>query len=81
VIDRSHTKPLRRDTRTGRECQFCCRLDPQFANRHPMDKLVGSTLQDTASAHLTEDGYVKHRMVELNVRLGLPDLSVTPNAA
>jgi hypothetical protein len=30
-----------------------------------MDRLVLSKLDDTASAHLTEDGYVKHRIAEL----------------
>ena len=30
-----------------------------------MDRLVLSKLDDTAAAHLTEDGYVKHRIAEL----------------
>jgi hypothetical protein len=30
-----------------------------------MDRLVQSKLQDVASAHMTEEGYVKHRIAEL----------------
>jgi hypothetical protein len=29
-----------------------------------MDRLVCSELNDTAAAHMTEDGYVKHRLLE-----------------
>jgi hypothetical protein len=54
-----------KDTPSGRDCQFCYRVDPDFAKRDPMDRLVLSMLDDTAAAHLTEDGYVKHRIAEL----------------
>ncbi len=54
-----------KDTPTGRDCQFCHRADPNFNKRDPMDRLVLSKLDDTAAAHLTEDGYVKHRIAEL----------------
>jgi len=30
-----------------------------------MDRLVQSTQEDVAAAHLTEDGYVRHRIAEL----------------
>ena len=40
-------------------------MDPEFASRRPMDRMVVHKLEDTASAHLTEDGYVKHRIAEL----------------
>jgi len=30
-----------------------------------MDRMVVHKLEDSASAHLTEDGYVKHRIAEL----------------
>jgi hypothetical protein len=30
-----------------------------------MDRLVLSKLDDTAAAHITEDGYVRHRIAEL----------------
>ncbi|HWY53139.1 MAG TPA: hypothetical protein VNZ03_01675 [Terriglobales bacterium] len=68
-----------KDTPTGRDCQFCYRLDPDFTKRDPMDRLVLSMLDDTAAAHLTEDGYVKHRIAELLKRRALsgiqPDLA------
>jgi hypothetical protein len=40
-------------------------MDPNFTARRPLDRMVGSKSDDTASAHLTEDGYVKHRIAEL----------------
>lgn len=68
-MDRFHRKPQGQDTRIGRDCQFCRRADPEFAQRNPMDRLVLTKLDDTASAHLTEDGHVKHRLAELRRKL------------
>jgi hypothetical protein len=65
IMDLFHRKSLGKDTPTGRDCQFCYRVDPGFIKRDPMDRLVLSKLDDTAAAHLTEDGYVKHRIAEL----------------
>jgi hypothetical protein len=67
VMDLFHRKlqSKGKDTPTGRDCQFCYRVDPDFTKRDPMDRLVLSKLDDTAAAHLTEDGYVKHRIAEL----------------
>lgn len=53
------------DTRSSRPCEFCQQLDPQFPNRSPLDQMVVSTRKPIASSHLTEDGYVRHRIVEL----------------
>ena len=53
------------DTRSSRPCEFCRELDPQFPHRRPLDQMVVSTRKAVASAHLTEDGYVRHRIVEL----------------
>ena len=53
------------DTRSSRPCEFCRELDPQFRERRPLDQMVASSRKATASAHLTEDGYVRHRMLEL----------------
>ena len=36
--------------------------------RIPADKLVYTEMDNTARAHMTEDGYVKHRMLEIRVR-------------
>jgi hypothetical protein len=53
------------DTRSSRPCEFCRELDPQFLYRRPLDQMVTSSRKAIASAHLTEDGYVRHRMIEL----------------
>ena len=53
------------DTRSSRPCEFCRELDPQFLQRRPLDQMVASSRKAIASAHLTEDGYVRHRMLEL----------------
>ncbi|MFZ0283989.1 MAG: hypothetical protein WAL32_02060 [Terriglobales bacterium] len=64
-MDRFHRRHEHTETRNFRECRFCSALDPDFASRRPVDRMVLPKLDDTASAHLTEDGYVKHRIVEL----------------
>jgi len=53
------------DTRSSRRCEFCQKLDPQFIQRRPLDQMVATNRKATASAHLTEDGYVRHRILEL----------------
>ena len=63
IMDLFHRKSQGKDTPTGRDCQFCYRVDPDFTKRDLMDRLV--LLNDSAAAHLTEDGYVKHRIAEL----------------
>jgi hypothetical protein len=65
-----------KDTPTGRDCQFCYQVDPDFAKRDPMDRLVLSKLDDTAAAHLTEDGYVKHRIAELLKKRALSRIDI-----
>lgn len=55
----------RSDTRTGSPCEFCMKLDAGFPKRRPMDQMVMPNKRHTASAHLTEDGYVRHRVLEL----------------
>ena len=56
------------DTRSSRPCEFCRELDPQFPKRRPLDQMVATSRRPVASAHLTEDGYVRHRMLELRQR-------------
>lgn len=60
-----HRKSQGEDTRIGRECQFCYNLDPEFSRRNPMDRLVYAQRQDIASGHITEEGYIRHRLAEL----------------
>jgi hypothetical protein len=54
------------DTRSSRLCEFCRQLDPKFLERPAPDQMVATNHKHTASAHLTEDGYVRHRMLELS---------------
>ena len=79
-MDLFHRKPKCRDTRTGHECRFCKRADPEFGRRGPLDKLVCSEL-DTAAAHMTENGYVRHRMLEIEVRLDVQEFGQLSNVA
>jgi len=53
------------DTPSSRPCEFCRELDPQFPQRRPLDQMVAASRKANASAHLTEDGYVRHRVLEL----------------
>jgi hypothetical protein len=61
-----HRKTPAYDPKIGRDCQFCKNHDPHFCERKPVDRRVQETMGDTAAAHLTEDGYVKHRLAELD---------------
>ena len=63
-----HTDPAvinRFDTSSSRSCEFCREFDPQFRERRPLDQMVAGSRKAIASAQLTEDGYVRHRMLEL----------------
>ena len=64
-VDLFHRQPLGTDLHTGRDCRFCSQTDPNFHKRQPMDRLVSSKLDDVAMSHLTEEGHVQHRLVEL----------------
>jgi len=54
------------DTRSSRPCEFCRELDPRFLERRASDQMVATGRKPIASAHLTEDGYVRHRVLELS---------------
>lgn len=53
------------DTKSARPCEFCRELDPHFPARSAIDQMVVTSRKAVASAHLTEDGYVRHRILEL----------------
>jgi hypothetical protein len=53
------------DTRSSRPCEFCKDFDAEFLKRPPLDQMIGSNRKAVASSHVTEDGYVRHRMLEL----------------
>jgi len=76
-MDLYHRSSKGQDTRNGRECQFCRVADPEFSQRRPVDRLVQFERSDSASSHLTEDGYVRHRIAELMRRLS----AMTPPVA
>ena len=63
------------DTRSHRPCEFCRELDPQFPHRRVLDQMVVSSRKAIASAHLTEDGYVRHRVLELRRLTSRPPLT------
>jgi hypothetical protein len=46
-----------------------------------MDKLVYAELNDTAPAHITEDGYVRHRILEMQVRFSATGIRPLLNVA
>lgn len=69
-MDLLHRKPDAKDFRMGRDCQFCAQADAAFHERKPMDRLIQPKMDDIAAAHLTEEGYVKHRLAELMRRPG-----------
>ena len=72
-MDSMHREPPQYDPRMGRDCQFCRSADPEFSKRPAMDRLVQWKMPDTASAHFTEDGYVRHRIAELMKRRARAD--------
>jgi hypothetical protein len=69
-MDRLHRKTLPKETRTGHECQFCRCFDPGFWKRDPIDRLVCPELIDTAAAHMTENGRIHHRLLEIRMHAG-----------
>jgi hypothetical protein len=78
-MERLHLRP-QQDTRTGRDCEFCRHSDPDFEKRNPADRLVRPK-GDTATGHLTENGYVRHLMLEIEVRLGVTEFALLPSVA
>jgi hypothetical protein len=67
-MDAYHRKPQEKDCRTGRDCPFCAQLDPDFAKRSPIDRWVQDRSEGSASAHLSENGYVRHLILEIGMR-------------
>jgi hypothetical protein len=75
-MDLFHRDSTGKDTPTGRDCEFCHSVDPDFTKRRPLDRLVLRHLDDTAAAHLTEDGYIKHRIAELSKKRALSSMEI-----
>jgi hypothetical protein len=69
-VDSLHRKPQPKETRIGRDCQFCQQFDPGFGKRDPMDRFICPEREHTASAHMTENGHIMHRLVEIRMPVG-----------
>ena len=69
-MDRLHRKPQPKATRPGRDCQFCKQFDHEFGRRDPFDQMVCIELRDTATAHMTENGEIMHRLLAIKMREG-----------
>jgi len=52
---------------SGRPCQFCKNQDPEFARRASSDQMVRD--RDLAISHITENGHIQHRLLELKGKL------------
>ena len=71
-MDCFHRQPTF-DTRTSRTCAFCQRVDPNFSRRNLLDQLVKDS--DRAGGHITEEGYLRHRIAELKILKMKADLT------
>ena len=78
-----HRESSKHDTRSARPCTFCQLSDPAFPKRKPVDQMIACGQMESARAHVTEEGFLRHRMAELRqlaARLGQP-IDVSPSAA
>lgn len=67
-MDSYHRRPSRTEQPTGRDCQFCAALDPNFKKRNPVDRWVQGHPEDSAISHVSENGHVLHLMFEISRR-------------
>lgn len=64
-MDSYHRQPRRKEQPSGQDCQFCASLDPNFTKRAPVDRWVQGAPQDSAVAHVSENGHVLHLIFEI----------------
>ena len=69
------------DPETGNLCEFCRHFDPAFATRKTLDQMVVGRENNTAWGHLTEEGHVRHRLIELRSWLRQPTTEQEASAA
>ena len=69
-MERLHLRPCQ-ESRSGHDCQFCRQSDPDFEKRAPIDRLICSTHEDVATGHVSENGYMRHRILEIESRLAI----------
>ena len=77
-MDSFHRDMKKTDAPTARLCEFCRTTDPDFTFRADLDRLVHGP--DSAAHHLTKNGHIKHRLLELRVRIQLRRKHVHPAA-
>jgi hypothetical protein len=78
-MDQFHREITKGDTLTARVCGFCQTADSDFIRRATLDQLVHGS--DSAAHHLTENGHVHHRLLELVARVHLSKRKLTHPAA
>ena len=78
-----HRKATKHETRSARICSFCQLSDPAFGSRKAVDQMILCGMLESARAHVTEEGFLRHRMAELRLmaaRMGRP-IQVAASAA
>jgi len=68
-MDLHRTFPSKAEVPSGSPCQFCKRFDADFDNRDPVDQMLIGNGSGKAFSHLTENGHVKHKLIELSMKL------------
>jgi len=72
-----HRASSKHEVHGVRTCDLCGSHDPTFEQRDPLDKLIAAGAEVTARSHITENGYVRHRLVEAKLR----QIAATPAKA
>ena len=70
-----HRQATKHETRSAHMCSFCQLTDPGFNTRKAVDQVILCGMLESARAHVTEEGFLRHRMAELRLmatRLGTP---------
>ena len=67
-MDSYHRQPEHKDCHSGRDCEFCFRIDPNFSKRSPVDRWVQGEFGNFAGSHVSENGYVQHRLLEIAMK-------------
>ncbi len=80
-MDLHRTFPGKAEMPSGSPCQFCKRLDANFEQRDPLDQMLMGNGGGEAFRHLTENGHVKHRLLELSIKLDSSPLFERTRAA
>jgi len=80
-MDVHRTFPNKAEVPSGSPCLFCQRYDVNFDKRDPIDQMLIGSGSGQAFSHLTENGHVKHKLVELRMKLDRSPLLQRTRAA